>query len=80
MCKKESVKFFESLINTLISIGADDRETAIRWVIESYNMDDLNDSINYICWNFLDLPNSYIKEFQYAMSNQKRLQKALDIL
>jgi hypothetical protein len=74
--EKESVKFFESHINTLIDIGADDRETAIRWIVESY---DEYDTIDYICWD-LGLPSSYSQEFEYAMANQKRLQEALDNL
>jgi hypothetical protein len=63
--EKESIKNFESMINDIIDIGADDRETAIRWILESYNYNNY-DTHGYICRD-LNIPYSYEKEFKNIM-------------
>jgi len=63
--EKEAIENFESRINDIIDIGADDRETAIRWILESY---DTYDTPGYICWD-LELPYSYEVYFENIMSN-----------
>lgn len=69
LAEKQAIKEFETKILELIEMGAGDRETAIRWIADSY---DKYDTYGYICWDF-GIPYSYEKEFEIAMFNQKRL-------
>jgi len=49
---------FEQRINETIAIGAKDRETAIRWIIDAENADG---DINYLEY-LLNLPYGYLQE------------------
>lgn len=65
--EKKDIKEFEGLIQNLINLGASNRITAIRWVIDSY---DKYDTVDYICWD-LGLPDSYVKEFKKVFQMEK---------
>lgn len=43
---------FEKLIEDVISYGAGDRKTAIRWIVDGYDEDFHNESAGYICYCF----------------------------
>jgi hypothetical protein len=50
---------FEQWVSDMIDMGAGDRNTAIRWAIDTYSPDD---DIDYIVWD-LNLPHKYYVEF-----------------
>ena len=54
-------KAFEDRVQDVISIGAGDRETALRWIFQSEKLD-LRDYI-YACFA-LNIPYSYDEEFR----------------
>ncbi len=60
--QKARVEEFEKRVNDTINAGAGDRVTALRWIMQSENMDNERDA-GYICY-CLNLPYSYEKEFQ----------------
>jgi hypothetical protein len=64
--EKEAIEEFNQWIQELISLGAGDRETAIRWIISTY---DGYDTPGYICYD-LGLPYSYEKEFEKGFCTQ----------
>lgn len=55
---------FEDLIRTNISCGAGDRETAIRWIVDSLDLSETDKMYGgeYVCY-LLGLPYSMEKEF-----------------
>ena len=60
--EEKNVKEFEARITDLISSGAGNRETALRWIMQAENMEDESDA-GYICYS-LHIPYSYQKEFE----------------
>ena len=60
--QEKNVKEFEARITDLISSGAGNRETALRWIMQAENMEDEHDA-GYICY-CLNIPYSYQKEFE----------------
>jgi hypothetical protein len=60
--EEKNVKEFEARITDLISSGAGNRETALRWIMQAENMEDEHDA-GYICY-CLHIPYSYQKEFE----------------
>ena len=61
----EAIADFERLVKQYIEMGAGDRETAIRWIVEGD--DEINvshDDPSYICYRF-GLPYSMESEFQF---------------
>jgi hypothetical protein len=60
--EEKNVKEFEARITDLISSGAGNRETALRWIMQAENMEDEHDA-GYICY-CLNIPYSYQKEFE----------------
>ena len=54
-------KAFEDRVKDVISIGAGDRKTAIRWIFQSDNLDPRDYS--YACFA-LNIPYSYEEEFR----------------
>ena len=63
-----AVKQFEGRIELLMNMGASNRETAIRWIIESMNLSE-NDKRyggSYICFE-LGLPHNMKKTFDELM-------------
>lgn len=60
--EKASVSDFEKRVSKTIESGAGNRTTALRWIMQSENMEDEYDA-GYICY-CLNLPYSYEKEFQ----------------
>ena len=64
--EKEAVDLFENRIQETISLGADNRETAIRWILEGEFGDQLSEwtfQAGYPCYIF-NIPYSYEKEFE----------------
>tara|TARA_Y100001963_G_scaffold46683_2_gene65806 strand:- start:22526 stop:22909 length:384 start_codon:yes stop_codon:yes gene_type:complete len=61
-------KAFEDRIQDVISIGARDRKTALRWILQSENLD-LRD-YSYACFA-LNVPYSYEKEFKSILKIAK---------
>lgn len=56
---------FERLVQECINMGAGDRETAIRWIVESHEEMDLShDDPSYICY-YLGLPYRMESEFMF---------------
>jgi hypothetical protein len=53
--EKAAIAKFEDLLSELIDLGADDRETAIRWLLAG------EDDMDYFCYHH-DLPYDYFKE------------------
>jgi hypothetical protein len=55
---------FEEYIQSTIDRGANDRETALRWIVESSGWSPLEmTSVEYICY-VLNIPYSYQNELQ----------------
>ena len=54
--EKVAIERFENQVQSWISIGAGDRETAIRWIHDAEETDGDND---YLCYK-LDLPYGYL--------------------
>jgi hypothetical protein len=73
----KNVAKFEGFIQEMISWGAADRETAIRWLLEAENFSefDLMYGGSYACYT-LNLPYSYEKEFNTIMSTMKPAKEA----
>jgi hypothetical protein len=65
--RKQCVVEFEEWIEELIGMGAGDRFTAIRWVIDTYDQDDY---VDYILWD-LNLPHTYADEFNAVFESEK---------
>ena len=64
--EKRSVARFEALIQDTINLGAGNRETAIRWILEGEFGEDLSHwtfQAGYACYTF-NLPYSFEKEFE----------------
>lgn len=72
--EKEQEEFavtqFNDRVAKVIATGAPDRETAIRWIVQSMGLDehDLMYGGSYICWN-LGLPYSMQNEFEEICKN-----------
>jgi hypothetical protein len=66
--EKKAIKDFEDRIELLVSVGARDRDTAIRWIIESLNLSEIDKMYggSYICY-LLDLPYSMEIDFNYIL-------------
>lgn len=66
---EEAVKDFESRVADLMAIGARDRETAIRWLVESLNLSEIDKMYgsSYICFE-LGLPYSMSSTFEQIAS------------
>ena len=60
--EKEAVDRFEKAIAEYMAMGAEDRHTAIRWLLQAEGLDNEYDA-GYICYN-LGLPYSMDKEFE----------------
>lgn len=60
-----SVNAFEARVSELISIGAGNRETAVRWIVESLNLSDVDKMYggSYIC-HLMGLPYSMSSTFE----------------
>ena len=58
--EQEAIQKFEACIATLLTNGARDRETAIRWVAESF---DAGQDREYLCFQ-LGIPYGYFKEVE----------------
>ena len=64
--EKKAVNLFEARIQETIALGAGNRETAIRWILEGEFGDELSHwtfDAGYACYNF-NLPYSFEKEFE----------------
>jgi hypothetical protein len=60
--EKQAIAEFEATVTRTIAMGAGDRATAIRWIVEgSADIDRLYPG-DYLCWQ-MRLPYSYAKEF-----------------
>ena len=59
-------KAFEDRVEDVISIGAGDRKTAIRWILQSEKIDRCG-GYSYACFA-LNVPYSYEKEFKSILS------------
>lgn len=72
--EKEQEEFavtqFNNRVAEVIATGAKDRETAIRWIVQSMGLDenDLMYGGSYVCWN-LGLPYSMQSEFDEICKN-----------
>jgi len=62
--EKVRVKEFEGRITQTITDGANDRETAIKWILQGEGLADEADA-GYVCYS-LGLPYNMEKEFQKA--------------
>ena len=62
--EKVRVKEFEGRITQTITNGANDRETAIKWILQGEGLADEADA-GYVCYS-LGLPYNMEKEFQKA--------------
>ena len=60
--EKEAVARFEKAIAEYMQMGAEDRHTAIRWLLQAEGLDKEYDA-GYICYN-LGLPYGMDKEFE----------------
>jgi hypothetical protein len=60
--EREAVERFEASIEEYMQMGAEDRATAIRWLLQAEGLDKEYDA-GYICYN-LGLPYSMEKEFE----------------
>lgn len=63
----EAVEQFEAKVKQTIELGADSRETALRWIVDELDLSD-NDKLyggDYICYK-LGLPYSYATQFDLA--------------
>ena len=60
--EKEAVDRFEKAIAEYMQMGAEDRHTAIRWLLQAEGLDNEYDA-GYICYN-LGLPYGMDKEFE----------------
>ena len=60
--EKEAVERFEASIEEYMQMGAGDRATAIRWLLQAEGLDKEHDA-GYICYS-LGLPYSMDKEFE----------------
>lgn len=56
--QQEAIKVFEARVAETVAIGADSRETAIRWIADA---EDVNDDLEYLCFK-VGLPYGYFKE------------------
>ncbi len=56
---------FENHIQEVINLGAGDRKTALKWIIESYE----NEDASYICWD-MALPYEYEKEIESILKGE----------
>jgi hypothetical protein len=54
---KHSIQYFETVIEEFIESGASDRETAIRWIADS---EDVNGDMDLLCYKY-NLPYNYFK-------------------
>lgn len=54
---------FESRIEATIAVGASDRVTAIRWIIQGLDLGQFSDRVDDILWE-LSLPTSYAEEIR----------------
>ena len=59
----EAVKMFEAKIASIMELGANSRETALRWIVDSLNLSDADKMYggDYICYT-LGLPYGYVNE------------------
>jgi hypothetical protein len=64
-----AVKSFEAQVEASIQAGASDRETAIRWIVESLELSEseLTYGAEYVCFK-LGLPYSYATHFEATVS------------
>ena len=63
--EQECIAEFERLVKECIAMGAGDRETAIRWIVEGHDEVNLShDDPSYICFLF-GLPYSMKTEFKF---------------
>ena len=60
--EKEAIQRYEESLAEYMSMGAGDRATAIRWLLQAEGLDNEHDA-GYICYN-LGLPYSMEKEFE----------------
>lgn len=63
---QRNVDDFERNVQNIISAGAGDRETALRWMVEEFDDHNLPYGGSYATYHF-NLPSSYIKEFDNIM-------------
>ena len=63
--EKEAVARFEKAIAEYLAMGAEDRETAIRWVLQAEGLENEHDP-SYVCYS-LGLPYEMAKEFEAHM-------------
>jgi hypothetical protein len=63
--EKEAVDRFEKAIAEYMAMGAEDRETAIRWVLQAEGLENEHDP-SYVCYS-LGLPYEMAKEFEAHM-------------
>jgi hypothetical protein len=65
--EKEAVARFEKAISEYQAMGAEDRETAIRWVLQAEGLENEYDP-SYVCYS-LGLPYEMAKEFEAHMKS-----------
>jgi len=75
--EEENVAKFESNVQELISLGAANRKTAVRWLLEAekFSEYDLMYGGSYACYT-LNLPYSYEEEFNAIMSTMEPAKEA----
>jgi len=74
--KAEMAEKFEARVKELINMGAGDRETALRWIIQSEDLDHwtcLQDGYAAYC---LNLPDSYTKELDLIIHSLVKSEEA----
>ena len=64
--EKKRITEFEAQIKHTIAAGANDRKTAIRWIIDGEGLADEKD-MGYICYS-MNLPYSFEKEFESILN------------
>jgi hypothetical protein len=64
----KAIENFEAQIKSAMDLGADSRETALRWIVEAMELSDADKMYggDYICYT-LDLPYSYSNEFNCVL-------------
>ena len=66
--EKDSIAAFEARVAKTIALGAGNRETALKWIVQSEDLDDYNYMPGHAAWIF-NLPHSYDKELDVHVIN-----------
>ena len=66
--EKDDIAAFEARVAKTIALGAENRETALKWIVQSEDLDDYNYMPGHAAWIF-NLPHSYDKELDVHVIN-----------